>query len=251
MPTSATRANRTVNKPMSYEKFYPFYDVVMGDRSAAASYIAELIDHCRPGTRTVLEIGCGTGTILGLLSQSYEVAGVDRSRKMLAIARRKLPQTKLFCQDMTNFAIGEKFGAIVCVYDSINHLLRFSDWQRVFHRVRFHLKKDGIFILDVNTLGKLRRLAEGEPWIKQFDRDLVVIAVSAGQRHRFNWNVKVFEHRQRNFYRLHAETITELAVPMTRITTNLKSLFKNVRVIDPESLRPSDRSQRLYFVCQR
>jgi SAM-dependent methyltransferase len=236
---------------MSYETFYRFYDTVMGDRSAAASYIGELIDHHRPGTRTVLEIACGTGTVLGLLSQSYEVTGLDRSRKMLAIARRKLPQTRFFCQDMTNFAIERKFGAIVCVYDSINHLLRFSDWQKVFRRVRFHLKDDGIFVLDVNTPGKLRRLADGEPWVKQFGRDLVVIAVTAGRRGCFDWNVKVFEHRQGNSYKLHAETITELAVPMKRVTAALSDWFKKVRVIDPESLRPSDRSQRLYFVCQK
>lgn len=236
---------------MSYETFYRFYDAVMGNRSAAASYIAELIDHYRPGTRTVLELACGTGSILGLLSQNYEVSGLDRSRKMLAVARRKLPQTKLFCQNMTDFAVEKKFDAIVCVFDSINHLLRFSDWQKVFRRVRFHLKNDGIFILDVNTHGKLQRLAAGEPWVRQFGRDLVVIAVTAGRRGRFDWNVKVFEHRQRDSYKIHSETITELAVPKKRVTASLKVLFKKVRVIDPETLRPTDRSQRLYFVCRK
>lgn len=72
---------------MPYEKFYRFYDAVMGDRAAAASYIGALIDYHRPIARSVLEIACGTGTILGLLSESYEVTGLDRSRKMLAIAR--------------------------------------------------------------------------------------------------------------------------------------------------------------------
>ena len=236
---------------MSYEKFHRFYDPVMGDRSAAASYIADLIDHYRPGTRTVLEVACGTGAILGLLSQNYEVTGLDRSRKMLAIARRKLPRTKLFCQDMTKFAISEKFGAVVCVYDSINHLLRFSDWRRVFKRVSFHLEKDGIFILDVNTIGKLRWLVYGEPWVKQLGRDLVVINVTTGRRRRFHWHVKVFEHRRRDTYRLHAETIAELAVPMKRISAVLNGLFTKVHVIDPENRRPSDRSQRLYFVCRK
>jgi SAM-dependent methyltransferase len=236
---------------MAYDKFYRFYDAVMGDRSAAASYIAELIDLYRPGTRTVLELACGTGSILGLLSQNYEVSGLDRSRKMLASARRKLPRTKLFCQNMTNFAVGQKFDAIVCVFDSINHLLRFSDWHKVFHRVRSHLKDEGIFVFDVNTAGKLRRLADGEPWVKQFGRDLVVITVTAGRRGCFNWNVKMFEHRQRNCYKLRAETIAELAVPMTRVTAHLRRIFKQVHVIDPETLRPTDRSQRLYFVCQK
>jgi len=235
---------------MPYEKFFRFYDAVMGDRSAAASYIGELIDHYRPGTRTVLEIGCGTGTIIGLLSENYEVSGLDRSRKMLAIARQKLPHARFYRQDMAYFEIKQRFDAIICVFDSINHLLRFSDWQRVFRRVRFHLNGDGVFILDVNTRGKLQRLADGEPWMRQFGRDLVVITVAAGRGGCFDWNVRVFEYRQRDLYKLYAETITELTVPMTRITATLSSLFKKVRVIDAEGPRPSDRSQRLYFVCQ-
>ncbi len=167
---------------MSYEKFYRFYDAVMGDRSAAASYIASLIDLHRPGARTVLEIGCGTGTILGLLSQSYEVAGLDRSCKMLAVARRKLPHIRLLRQEMMSFQIHRRFDAIVCAFDSINHLHRFVDWRKTFRSVASHLNGGGVFVFDVNTIGKLQRLADGPAWIKQFDRDLVIIKVNRGRR---------------------------------------------------------------------
>ena len=123
---------------MSYDKFYRFYDVVMGDRSDAAGYIAGLIAHNKPDTTTVLEIACGTGTIMGFLSASYDVTGLDRSRPMLAVARKKLPHVRFFRQDMTSFRIARRFDAIVCVFDSINHLLRFADWRKVFRRVAWH-----------------------------------------------------------------------------------------------------------------
>lgn len=236
---------------MSYAKLARFYDPVIGDRRDTAAYIADLIELHRPGARTVIEIACGTGAVLGLLSESYEVTGLDRSREMLAIARRKLPHVKLYRRDMTAFRIKRRFDAIVCLFDSINHLARFTDWQRVFRRVNAHLNPGGLFIFDVNTLGRLRRLSHSSPWSTAFGKHWEIITVEQSRGNIFNWQVRILEHRRGNDYQLHAETIPELAVPLKRIKTRLESLFTRVRVIDPEGPRPSDRSERLYFVCRK
>jgi SAM-dependent methyltransferase len=47
--------------------------------------------------RRVVDIGCGTGSLLAVLVENFgcEVAGVDPSRGMLDVARRKLPDTEL------------------------------------------------------------------------------------------------------------------------------------------------------------
>ena len=132
---------------MIYDKFSRFYDLVMGDRSDAARYVTDLIARYNPKTKKVLEIACGTGSILGLLSESYEVTGLDRSGAMLAVARKKLPHVRFFRQDMTRFRIAARFDAIICVFDSINHLLRPAHWWKVFYRVARHLHNDGVFIL--------------------------------------------------------------------------------------------------------
>jgi len=235
---------------MSYDKFYRFYDLVMGDRSDAARYIVELITDHKPDARSVLEIACGTGSILGILSEAYEVTGLDRSRSMLAVARKKLPHARFFRQDMTNLRIPQRFDAVVCVFDSINHLLRFAEWEKTFHCVARHLNDGGLFIFDVNTLGKLQRLVEGPAWEKWFDRDLAIIKVTGGQRDRFAWDVKLFEHEKGNSYRLIHETIHEMAFPMKRILSSLRARFKTVKALDPFGAKVSDRSERLYFVCK-
>ncbi len=90
---------------MPYDKFSRFYDLVMDDRSAAARYIAGLIACHNPYAKTVLEIACGTGAILGKLSASYEVTGLDRSKPMLALARKKLPHVHFYREDMTRFRL--------------------------------------------------------------------------------------------------------------------------------------------------
>jgi SAM-dependent methyltransferase len=236
---------------MSYEQFSRFYDLVMDDRSKAASFIRSLIEFHKPETKTVLEIASGTGAILGFLADTYDVTGLDRSRQMLALARKKLPHMRFYRQDMTTFRIAKRFDAIVCVFDSINHLLSFAEWKRVFRQVSLHLNDDGLFVFDVNTLGKFRRLASASVWSREFDRDMVIIKVISGGQGIFDWDVKIFEHRRRDNYKLLHETIRELALPQKRILTALRDHFKQVKVIDPRGDQPSDESERLYFVCKK
>jgi ubiquinone/menaquinone biosynthesis C-methylase UbiE len=116
----------------SYERFGEFYDSVMGDRRAAAEQVMELIRAVKPDAKNVLELGCGTGSILKCLQDVYEVSGLDISGKMLSVARKKVPQSKLFRQDMIDFRIDGRFDVILCVFDSINHVRRFSDWKKAF-----------------------------------------------------------------------------------------------------------------------
>lgn len=233
---------------MTYDKFSRFYDLIMGDRSDAARYVGELIVRYHPKAKTVLEIACGTGSILGLLSQSYEVNGLDRSGGMLAIARKKLPHVRFFHQDMTRFRIAARFDAIICVFDSINHLLRPAHWWKVFYRVARHLQADGVFIFDVNTLGKLQRLADGPAWEEWFGRDLAIIRVNAQRGGRFEWDVKIFAHERRDDYKLLHEKIQEIALPKRQIVESLRHHFRQVKALDPFGFRASDHSERLYFV---
>jgi len=236
---------------MPYEQFSRFYDLVMGDRSKAANFTRSLIARHKPEAKTVLEIACGTGAILGFLADAYEVTGLDRSQQMLALARKKLPHIRFYRQGMTRFSIAKQFDVIVCVFDSLNHLLGFGEWKKVFRQVALHLDKDGLFVFDVNTLGKLRRLTNASAWSREFDRDLVIIKVNGGRRGIFEWDVKIFEHEERDNYKLSQETIRELALPHKRILTALRDRFKQVKVIDPGGARPSDQSERLYFVCKK
>lgn len=236
---------------MPYREFFRFYDLVMGDRSQVATYLCSLIEHYKPDAKSILELACGTGGILGFLSASYEVTGLDLSREMLSLARQKLPHVRFHRQDMRHFRLADRFDAIICIFDSINHLVKFADWQKVFRRAAIHLGKDGLFIFDLNTLGKLRRLSEGPAWVGRFGRDEVIIRVAGGRRGLFDWQIKMFEHDKNRDYKLREETISELAVSLNRVLRSLRANFAKIEVFDPEGRQPSDQSERLYFVCRR
>jgi SAM-dependent methyltransferase len=232
-----------------YEIFGKFYDAAMGDRSRAAEHLSELIRATKPNARNVLELGCGTGSMLKHMQHNYEVSGLDTSSRMLSIARHKVPGAKLFRQDMVNFQIDDRFDVICCVFDSINHVRRFSDWKKVFARVRRHLSPGGCFLFDINTQWKLERHIAERPWVHRFGRNILIIDVTALPKRASNWNVKVFEHLRANRYALHEEDIVEVSFPSQKIATALRTHFAKVRVIDPDRNRPISKSERLFFVA--
>lgn len=233
----------------SYGRFGKFYDAAMGDRRAAAEQVIELIRAAKPDAKTVLELGCGTGSILKRLQDAYKVSGLDISGKMLSVARNKVPRAELFRQDMVDFRINDRFDVIVCVFDSINHVRRFSDWKKVFAGVRRHLSPGGCFIFDINTQQKLERLIAGPPWVHPFGRNLLIIDVTARPRGGSNWNVKVFEHLNGNRYALDEEDIVEVSFPLPQVMAALHAHYARVRVVDTDGSRPSAKSESLVFTA--
>ena len=233
----------------SYERFGEFYDAVIGDRRAAAQQVMKLIRAAKPDARNVLELGCGTGSILKCLQDAYEVSGLDISGKMLSVARKKVPRLKLFRQDMVDFRIDGRFDVIICVFDSINHVRRFSDWKKVFAAVRRHLLPGGCFILDINTQRKLERLIAGPPWVHRFGRNQLIIDVTALPRGESNWNLKVFEHLNGSRYVLHEEDIVEVSFPLPQVIAALLRHYMKVRVVDPDRSRPNAKSERVFFTA--
>jgi cyclopropane fatty-acyl-phospholipid synthase-like methyltransferase len=235
----------------SYAQFGQFYDAVMGDRAAAAVYVRGLIERHKPGARTLLELACGTGSMLAHLARDYEVSGLDLSAEMLAIARQKLPRVRLIRADMTDFDLGRQFDVLICVSDAINHVLSFAGWRRVFRRAAAHLARGGLFIFDINTERKLRRHIGEPPWVKEFGGHLLVMDVTDAGRGVSNWNVKVFARQTGDNYRLFAEDIKEISFPADRIKKALLTQFAKVQITDSARRRPAPRSERLFFICRR
>lgn len=236
---------------VAYARLDRFYDAAMGDRTEMASYIHHLIRRHKPKARTLLELACGTGAILKILAKSYDVVGLDLSPQMLLFARKKLPHVRFYRKNMARFDLATKFDVIICVFDSINHVLKFADWQRIFRNAARHLEKDGLFLFDINTEAKLERLINAPTWVHKFGRNLEFINVTDGRRGIVNWNIRVFEHRRGNRYGLFEEDIKEISFPATKIRAALRKQFTSIKVIDPTERTPSTKSDRLYFVCKR
>lgn len=136
-----------------------YYDLLYRDKDyrGETEFIRTLLDRHRPGTESILELGCGTGIHAALLTgEGFNVHGVDRSVEMLEQARiRKngLPATassRLHFSpgDLRTFRCGEKFDAVLALFHVMSYQTTDHDLCAAFATAKAHLREGGIFIFD-------------------------------------------------------------------------------------------------------
>ena len=113
----------------------------------------------RQERNTILDLGCGTGTLTELLARKgYDMIGVDNAQEMLQIAMDKRERSGLdilyLLQDMREFELYGAVGAVISVCDSINYLLEEEEILQTFRLVHNYLYPGGVFIFDFNTVYK-------------------------------------------------------------------------------------------------
>lgn len=233
-----------------YDQFAPFYDHVVGPRDSIGKLLQRLVVRYNPRAKNLLELGCGSGSMLAILSKRYKCVGLDNSEKMLQLARKKAPSARLLHGDITRFSLAERFDAIVCPFDTINHVTSFVKWKQVFERAHRHLKPGGVFIFDVNTEHKMEEYCS-DPVTADVEND-VVSMVQVKRRKRFHYNVilKIFRRRSGSTFTLNEMVLPELVVPTPIILRELGKYFRRVTLVDPDRRRPSPYTEELFFVCQ-
>jgi len=138
-----------------YRKLAKYYDLTYRirkkDYPGEARFIRKLVrKYGRSKGRTLLDVACGTGEHLKFLRKDFRVAGLDYSKDMLRIARRKLRGVRFVQGDMRNFKLG-KFDAITCMFSAINYMTTRRDLERVFRSFYNNLEEGGVAIIEALT----------------------------------------------------------------------------------------------------
>ncbi len=119
-------------------------------------------------TRTVLELGCGTGRLLiGLAKRGYRVIGVDKSHPMAEYMSRKARQrgvsVRFVEEDMESFVILDKVDAAFCAINTFRYLLTEGAALEHLRRVGESLTPGGIYVIDFNLMGPLDSYPKSNP----------------------------------------------------------------------------------------
>lgn len=135
---------------------------------AWADYIQRHFDRCDREICTVVDLGCGTGSLTQrLCRRGYDMIGVDLSEDMLAVAMDKCSELEqpplLLQQDMSRLTLMYPVDAVVCCLDSLNYVVRPKGVQRTFQRVWKYLEEGGLFLFDIRTPSMLRSM-DGQIW---------------------------------------------------------------------------------------
>jgi predicted TPR repeat methyltransferase len=71
---------------------------------------------------TVLDVGCGTGRLMGLLGKhGYRPDGLDVSTAMIALARERHPEARLYHADICRWELPRSYDLILA-WDSLWHV---------------------------------------------------------------------------------------------------------------------------------
>lgn len=233
-----------------YSVFAKFYDDAMGDMSGKIDFLQKLLKESAPDAQTILEFASGTGTILKGVSSYYKVFGVDLSEEMTEIAKKKLPRTDIRVGDMTSYDFGKKFDAVLCVYDSINHLKNWEQWCALFANAHKHLKDNGIFIFDFNTVKRLEWLANNQPVGQALGDDYMFMDVR-NESGKFAWDIRVFEKQSDDRFTLHKDLVYEISFPLGQVKDEVSKLFIVEKVVDSKNLDEQHHNWRPVFVCRK
>ncbi len=130
--------------------FYNRYWSLRYHQAAAPLLDRLLLSGLGPGAR-VLDLCCGPGHLSRHLAErGFRVVGLDGSAELLRYARQNVPSIRFLVADARDFILSEKFEAVLCTFDSLNHVLDWDGIVSVFERVYSVLEKGGSFLFDLN-----------------------------------------------------------------------------------------------------
>lgn len=158
----------------AYGSLAPVYDAFTRDVDYGAFadfYEAAFARRKRP-VRTVLDLGCGTGTLTALLARrGYELLAADASPDMLMVAQEKfaaLPDVTpplFLCQSMTELDLYGTVDAAVSCLDAVNYLPP-KDLPELLRRLHLFLEPDGVFVFDIQSPRVCARSTAAPRWTR-------------------------------------------------------------------------------------
>jgi SAM-dependent methyltransferase len=127
-----------------YDRIYHWKEY---DREAAR--LGDLLgaEGVLPGSR-VVEAACGTGNHLVHLGHRFRVEGFDRAPGMLALARAKLPDVRLWQADMSAFELDEPADALLCLFSSIGYVHGLEALARTAACFHAALRPGGVLVVE-------------------------------------------------------------------------------------------------------
>lgn len=96
--------------------------------------------------RTLLELGCGGGSLAFHLKPHFDLTLTDRSPQMLAQCRAVNPECELIVGDMTTLRLARRFD-VVLIHDAIMYLTRAAQVQAALATAAIHCRPGGMLVV--------------------------------------------------------------------------------------------------------
>lgn len=246
---------------MSYSgAFAAFYDRLTKeiDYGRRAQYFDKIIrQHLAvTGETILLDLACGTGSLSVRLSGlGYDVIGVDGSADMLseAVSKDSGGRRILYlCQPMDRLDLFGTVDAAVCALDSVNHITDPILLEKAFSRVSLFTVPGGLFIFDVNTEYKHRRILGGNTFVYDLDDIYCVWQNTTDEMLLTEISLDFFVRRGKSYFR-ESERFFERAYPHGQLCGLLdKTGYELLAVYAGDTFEPvEETTQRAVYVARK
>ena len=239
--------------------FARHYDALTADvdYSLWADYYVGLFHRYGVAPSLVLDLACGSGSIsCELASRGYDVIGVDASEEMLSVAQAKAASAGLspafICQRMEELDLYGSVQAAVCALDSVNYIPSVSRLNEAFSRIGTFIEKGGLFIFDVNTEHRFRKLS-GRDFVREADGIFCAWQASFNRGRRLaRYEINLFEEHDGLYERFserhveRAHTLGELDAALALGGMERVGLFGEL-----SSSAPSEKEERVFIAARK
>jgi SAM-dependent methyltransferase len=241
----------------NFQNYSKYYDLLYKDKNykEESDYIIKTIEKFSPKTKTILELGCGSGSHAEFLCQSgFQVTGIERSKEMVdEVIKKNINNFSAITGDIVTTELSKKFDTVISLFHVISYLTSNEDLLQCFKKTHNHLNDNGIFIFDV-WYSPAVYLQKPETRIKRLENNNIEVIRIAESDMLFNENVVNVNYqiliKDKNTNQM--ETINELH-PMRHFSIpEIKLLAKlsNFELIHKEEfLTKNEPSEDTWGVC--
>ncbi|RZK12202.1 MAG: class I SAM-dependent methyltransferase, partial [Flavobacterium sp.] len=134
-----------------FKSYSKYYDQLYHDKNynAETDYLVNLITKYRENTKSIIDLGCGTGKHAKLLAnRGFEVTGLDLSQEMISIAKQS-SDLDFIIGDITNFKLDSTFDVALSIFHVFSYLTDNDVLLNAFSNINRHLVVGGVLIVDV------------------------------------------------------------------------------------------------------
>jgi len=136
------------SNPEIFARYYDQIYLKRKDYESESKVVERIIRQFeKKPSKTLLDVGCGTGEHLKYLSQSFQCKGIDLSTEMIKTARAKVADAEFETADMIDFNLDEKFDVIMCLFSSIGYVQTFKNLVRTLTNFLNHLNNEGLTLI--------------------------------------------------------------------------------------------------------
>lgn len=246
---------------MAYLEMATVYDLLMKDAPYQewTKFTAEKIKENKVSASSIIDLGCGTGTITRQLAEEgYTMIGVDNSESMLTIAQnRAMEEGKSIHWVLQDIRALEGFSEIdvaVSFCDVINYITEPEEVNRVFMSTNKALRKNGLFLFDVHSLHHIEENLQGQTFAEIYDDLSYIWLCDPGEHPGEVYHDLTFFIREKELFQRFDETHHQRTFAIEFYEKLLgQNGFKILSLHGDFSLQPGigEHTNRILFVAEK